>query len=150
MEGPAAQPATRNSPPAEKGEKMEYPGELQYTKEHEWVLIEGDNARVGITDYAQSQLGDVVYVELPEAGSQVETGNTFGVVESVKAVSDLFVPVSGTVKEINNSLEETPEIINTDPYVNGWMIVIEMSDKSELDELLSAEDYQTYVKEESQ
>jgi glycine cleavage system H protein len=91
-----------------------------------------------------------VYVELPEAGSQVETGNTFGVVESVKAVSDLFVPVSGTVKEINNSLEETPEIINTDPYVNGWMIVIEMSDKSELDELLSAEDYQTYVKEESQ
>ncbi|MDP6483105.1 MAG: glycine cleavage system protein GcvH [Nitrospinota bacterium] len=129
---------------------MEYPGELQYTKEHEWVLIEGDNARVGITDYAQSQLGDVVYVELPEAGSQVETGNTFGVVESVKAVSDLFVPVSGTVKEINNSLEETPEIINTDPYVNGWMIVIEMSDKSELDELLSAEDYQTYVKEESQ
>ena len=129
---------------------MEYPGELQYTKEHEWVLIEGDNARVGITDYAQSQLGDVVYVELPEAGSQVETGNTFGVVESVKAVSDLFVPVSGTVKEINNSLEETPEILNTDPYVNGWMIVIEMSDKSELDELLSAEDYQTYVKEESQ
>ena len=129
---------------------MEYPGELQYTKEHEWVLIEGDNARVGITDYAQSQLGDVVYVELPEAGSQVETGNTFGVVESVKAVSDLFVPVSGTVKEINNSLEETPEIINTDPYVNGWMIVIEMSDKSELDELLSADDYQTYVKEESQ
>ncbi|HJM43562.1 MAG: glycine cleavage system protein GcvH [Nitrospinota bacterium] len=129
---------------------MECPGELQYTKEHEWVLIEGDNARVGITDYAQSQLGDVVYVELPEAGSQVETGNTFGVVESVKAVSDLFVPVSGTVKEINNSLEETPEIINTDPYVNGWMIVIEMSDKSELDELLSAEDYQTYVKEESQ
>ncbi len=129
---------------------MECPGELQYTKEHEWVLIEGDNARVGITDYAQSQLGDVVYVELPEAGSQVETGNTFGVVESVKAVSDLFVPVSGTVKEINNSLDETPEIINTDPYVNGWMIVIEMSDKSELDELLSAEDYQTYVKEESQ
>ena len=129
---------------------MEYPKELKYTKEHEWVLIEGDNARVGITDYAQSQLGDVVYVELPESGSEVETGNTFGVVESVKAVSDLFVPVSGTVKEINNSLEETPEVINSDPYVNGWMIVIKMSDKSELDELLSPDDYQSFVLEESQ
>ena len=129
---------------------MEYPGNLQYTKEHEWVSIEGDDARIGITDYAQSQLGDVVFVELPETGSQVEAGNTFGVVESVKAVSDLFVPVSGTVKEINNSLEETPEIINTDPYVKGWMIVVEMSDKSTLDELLSADDYQTYVNEESQ
>ena len=129
---------------------MDFPSDRRYTKEHEWVSIEGDDARIGITDYAQSQLGDVVFVELPETGSQVEAGNTFGVVESVKAVSDLFVPVSGTVKEINNSLEETPEIINTDPYVKGWMIVVEMSDKSTLDELLSADDYQTYVNEESQ
>lgn len=128
---------------------MEFPGELLYTKEHEWVHVDGEIARIGITDYAQSQLGDVVYVELPEAGADVETGSTFGVVESVKAVSDLFVPVSGKVKEINTSLEETPEIINSDPYENGWMLLVEMSDTSELDELLSAEDYQTFVKEES-
>jgi len=128
---------------------MEFPGELLYTKEHEWVHVDGDIARIGITDYAQSQLGDVVYVELPEAGTDIETGSTFGVVESVKAVSDLFVPVSGKVKEINTSLEETPEIINSDPYENGWMLVVEMSDDSELDELLSAEDYQAFVKEES-
>jgi len=128
---------------------MEFPGELLYTKEHEWVHVDGDIARIGITDYAQSQLGDVVYVELPDAGTDIEMGSTFGVVESVKAVSDLFVPVSGKVKEINTSLEETPEIINSDPYENGWMLVVEMSDDSELDELLSAEDYQAFVKEES-
>ncbi len=128
---------------------MEFPGELQYTKEHEWVLVEGNRARVGITDYAQSQLGDVVFVDLPEVGAEVESGGTFGVVESVKAVSDLFIPVSGKVKEVNETLGEQPETVNSDPYVNGWMIVIEMSDNSELEELLSADDYQTFVKEES-
>ncbi len=128
---------------------MEFPGELLYTKEHEWALVQGDTLRVGITDYAQSQLGDVVYVELPDAGAGVEAGNTFGVVESVKAVSDLFSPVSGKVKEVNRALEESPEVINSDPYENGWMLLIEMSDKSELDELLSAEAYQNFVQEES-
>jgi glycine cleavage system H protein len=139
---------------------MEYPGNLKYTKDHEWVSIERSDsaerpsglpdARIGITDYAQSQLGDVVFVELPETGLQVEVGNAFGVVESVEAVSDLFVPVSGIIKETNNSLEETPETINTDPYVGGWMIVVEMSDKSTLDELLSADEYQAYVDKDSQ
>ena len=128
---------------------MEFPGDLLYTKEHEWALVQGDSLRVGITDYAQSQLGDVVYVELPDAGADVEAGNTFGVVESVKAVSDLFSPVSGKVKAVNHALEESPEVINSDPYENGWMLLIEMSDESELDELLSAEDYQNFVQEES-
>ena len=128
---------------------MEFPGDLLYTKEHEWALVQGNNLRVGITDYAQSQLGDVVYVELPDVGADVEAGNTFGVVESVKAVSDLFSPVSGKVKEVNHALEESPEVINSDPYENGWMLLIEMSDESELDELLSAEDYQNFVQEES-
>ncbi|MBI2880948.1 MAG: glycine cleavage system protein GcvH [Candidatus Tectomicrobia bacterium] len=128
---------------------MEFPGDLLYSKEHEWALVEGSTVRVGITDYAQSQLGDVVFVELPEVGTELETGSTFGVVESVKAVSDIFAPVSGTVKAVNSALEDQPDIINSDPYENGWMIVIEMSDRSELDELLSADDYQTFVKEES-
>jgi glycine cleavage system H protein len=128
---------------------MEYPKELKYTKEHEWTLIEGNIVRVGITEYAQGQLGDVVYVELPEVGTDVETGGTFGVVESVKAVSDLFVPVSGKVKEVNENLAEQPDVVNSDPYENGWMIVIEMSDTSELDELLSADDYKAFVEEES-
>ena len=128
---------------------MEFPEEYKYTEEHEWVLVEDQLVTVGITDFAQDALGDVVFVELPEVGTLLEAGKPFGVVESVKAVSDLFVPVSGTVKEINTSLEETPEIINSDPYENGWMLLVEMSDKSELDALLSAEDYQTFVKEES-
>ncbi|MFQ5694292.1 MAG: glycine cleavage system protein GcvH [Nitrospinota bacterium] len=128
---------------------MEFPGELLYSKEHEWILVDGNRARVGITDYAQSQLGDVVFVGLPQVGTDVETGNTFGVVESVKAASDLFVPVSGKVVEVNGSLGEQPEIVNSDPYDNGWMIVIEMSEKSELDALLSADDYKAHVQEES-
>ena len=129
---------------------MEFPGELLYTKEHEWVHVEGNNARVGITDYAQGKLGDVVYVELPAVGTELEAGSIFGVVESVKAVSDLFVPVSGTVKEINARLDEQPEVVNSDPYENAWMILIEMSDTSELDELLSADDYTTFVQEEGE
>ncbi|MFQ5915609.1 MAG: glycine cleavage system protein GcvH [Nitrospinota bacterium] len=128
---------------------MEFPGDLLYTKEHEWTLVEGNRVRVGITDYAQGKLGDIVFVQLPEVGEDVEAGTTFGVVESVKAVSDLFAPVSGTVKQVNNNLDDQPETINSDPYENGWMIVVEMSDKTDLDELLSAEDYQTFVQEEN-
>ena len=128
---------------------MEIPGELLYTKEHEWALVDGNDVRVGITDYAQSQLGDVVYVELPETGTDLEAGGTFGVVESVKAVSYLFSPVSGKVKEVNSGLEESPELINSDPYDNGWMILIERTDKSIPEELLSSEAYQNFVEEES-
>ncbi|OGO42972.1 MAG: glycine cleavage system protein H, partial [Chloroflexi bacterium RBG_16_57_9] len=108
---------------------------LKYTKEHEWAKVEGNRARVGITDYAQHQLGDVVYVELPKVGAKVEHMKTFGVVESVKAASDLFSPVGGTVVEINNRLEDEPELVNNDPYGAGWMIVIEPSNPGELDAL---------------
>ncbi|MFQ5895148.1 MAG: glycine cleavage system protein GcvH [Nitrospinota bacterium] len=129
---------------------MEFPDELKYTKEHEWVRVEGDRAVVGITEYAQGELGDIVYVELPEVDSEVERNGTFGVVESVKAVSDLYVPVSGRVVEVNESLQEEPELVNSDPYEDGWMIVIEMGDPSELGELMSAEDYQAYIEQESE
>lgn len=127
---------------------MEFPEDLKYTKEHEWVRIEGTHATVGITEYAQGELGDIVYVELPEVGSEVEANSPFGTVESVKAVSDLFAPVSGKVLQVNPILEERPEVINADPYEDGWMIVVEMSDPGELDDLLSAEDYATHIEEE--
>ena len=127
---------------------MEFPEELKYTKEHEWVRVDGNQAVVGITEHAQAELGDIVYVELPEVGSEVEANSPFGTVESVKAVSDLFAPVSGKVLQVNTALEERPEAINSDPYDDGWMIVIEMSDPSELDDLLSAEDYATHIEEE--
>ncbi|MFQ6111888.1 MAG: glycine cleavage system protein GcvH [Nitrospinota bacterium] len=128
---------------------MEFPEELKYTKEHEWLRVEGNRAVVGITEYAQSELGDVVYVELPEVDTEVEQHATFGQVESVKAVSDLYAPVSGTVVEVNESLNDEPELINSDPYEDGWIMVIHMSDPSELDDLLSAEDYQAYISEEA-
>ncbi|MBI1725430.1 MAG: glycine cleavage system protein GcvH, partial [Candidatus Tectomicrobia bacterium] len=101
---------------------MEFPKQLKYSREHEWVKVEGNIAQVGITDYAQSELGDVVYVELPEVGADVEANNTFGVVESVKAVSDLFAPVTGSITEVNPQLEEEPELVNSDPYEDGWMV----------------------------
>jgi glycine cleavage system H protein len=128
---------------------MEFPKHLKYSREHEWVKVEGNIAQVGITDYAQSELGDVVYVELPEVGTDVEANNTFGVVESVKAVSDLFAPVTGSVTEVNPQLEEEPELVNSDPYEDGWMIKIEMNDPSELNDLLDADEYKTFVEEES-
>ncbi|ETW93374.1 MAG: glycine cleavage system protein H, partial [Candidatus Entotheonella gemina] len=106
---------------------MEFPEGLKYTKEHEWARIEGDRVIVGITDFAQEELGDVVFVELPEPGAAVAAEGTFGVVESVKAVSDLYCPVSGTVLEINTDLEDHPELVNDSPYEDGWMIVIEAS-----------------------
>jgi len=118
------------------------PGELRYTKEHEWAKLEGDKARVGITAFAQEQLGDVVFVELPKVGAKVTALKTFGVVESVKAVSDLFAPVTGEVVEVNAELPKQPELVNTDPYGKGWMLVIRMSSPKELDGLMSAADYE--------
>jgi glycine cleavage system H protein len=122
-----------------------YPADLRYTREHEWARVEGHQARVGITHYAQDQLGDVVFVELPKIGTRVRHMQSFGVVESVKAVSDLFAPVSGEVVEANQSLTERPEQVNQDPHGAGWLIVIEMSDSKELDALMSATDYEAYL-----
>ncbi len=128
---------------------MEFPEELKYTEEHEWVLVEEDLAIIGITDFAQDALGDVVFVELPEVGAVVEAGKAFGVVESVKAVSDIYAPVSGTVEEVNDDLVDTPEIINTSPYDDGWMIKIRMADAADAEDLMDAEAYQALIAEES-
>ena len=124
-----------------------YPKELRYSKEHEWAKVEGNRVRVGITKFAADRLSDVVYVELPKVGSKVTFMESFGVVESVKAVSDLYAPVSGTVVEINSALAEKPEVINTDPYGDAWMIVVEPRDLSELDRLLDAGGYRTLIGE---
>ncbi|MGH2722986.1 MAG: glycine cleavage system protein GcvH [Actinomycetota bacterium] len=127
---------------------MEYPKDLRYTSEHEWaVQEEGGMVRVGITDFAQDALGDVVYVDLPERGTEVQSGEAFGEVESTKSVSDLFSPVSGRVAMRNDALEDTPEMVNQDPYGDGWMVVIEISDPAELDDLLDAEAYRVLVEE---
>jgi glycine cleavage system H protein len=128
---------------------MEFPEALRYTKEHEWARIEGNRAMVGITDYAQEELGDVVFVELPQLGTVVEAMGTFGVVESVKAVSDLYAPVSGTVVQTNTDLEERPELVNASPYGDGWMIALDISNPEELQGLLNATDYQQYIQQES-
>lgn len=127
---------------------MEFPEELKYTEEHEWVMVEDDIVTVGITDFAQDALGDVVFVELPEVGAQVEAGKPFGVVESVKAVSDIYAPVSGEVIEVNEELPDAPELVNTSPYEDGWMIKIRMSDPAELDKLLEADAYEALTEEE--
>ena len=126
---------------------MEFPEELRYTEEHEWVLVEDEIVTVGITDFAQDSLGDVVFVELPEVGTIVEVGKPFGVVESVKAVSDVYAPVSGEVVEVNEELPDAPEVINTSPYEDGWMIKIRFSDKGQLDDLLDTDAYQELVAE---
>ena len=123
------------------------PEDLKYTKEHEWVRVEGGAAYVGVTDYAQDALGDVVFLELPEVGEEFEQGETFGVVESVKAVSDLYAPVSGRITEINEPLVDAPELINEHPYDDGWMIRMEMSHEIELKELMSAAEYEEYIEE---
>lgn len=127
---------------------MEFPKDLKYTKEHEWVKVEGNTATVGITDYAQDSLGDVVYVELPQEGASVTKHEPFGVVESVKAVSDLYSPLSGSVTEVNDAIVDSPEAINEDPYGDAWLIKIEISSADELSDLLSAEDYQKFIEEE--
>lgn len=130
------------------------PEDLKYSEDHEWVRIEGKKATVGITHHAQSQLGDIVFVEVPEVGRELEKGDTFGVVESVKTVSDLFAPVAGKVVERNAVLVESeddfqPEIVNSSPYKDGWMIVIEVADESDFDDLLDHQAYQTLVDSES-
>lgn len=127
---------------------MEFPQELRYSHEHEWVTVEENIATIGVTDYAQEQLGDVVYVELPQVGTQVTKDEAFGVVESVKAVSDVYAPVSGTVTEINVSLPDSPETVNEDPYGDAWMIRVEMSDPNELEDLMTAAQYKEFVAEE--
>jgi glycine cleavage system H protein len=124
-----------------------YPTDLRYTKEHEWVKVEGKRVRVGITKFAADRLSDVVYVELPKVGSEVTFMQSFGVVESVKAVSDLYAPISGKVVEINQSLMEKPEVINTDPYGEAWMIVVEPRDLNELTQLLDAASYMALIGE---
>lgn len=124
---------------------MELLGNLKYTKEHEWVRVENDIATVGITDYAQGELGDIVFVELPEVGSKVEQMRPFGVIEAVKAVSDIFSPLSGEVTEVNTRLESEAGIINKDPYDQGWIIKIKISVPEELDNLLSVEDYKKLI-----
>ena len=121
------------------------PGELRYTKEHEWAKLEGDKARVGITAFAQEQLGDVVFVELPKVGAKITAMKTFGVVESVKAVSDLFAPLSGEVVEANIELTKKPEVVNADPYGNGWMIVVKLSNAKEWEGLMPAGDYEKLI-----
>ncbi|WP_096202510.1 glycine cleavage system protein GcvH [Bacillus sp. FJAT-45350] len=126
---------------------MNLPKELKYSEEHEWVKTEGDKVRIGITDFAQSELGDIVFVELPEVGDEIEADEPFGSVESVKTVSELYAPISGKVVEINEDLDDSPEFVNESPYEKAWMIVVEPSDASELDKLMSAEAYEKMVSE---
>ncbi len=127
---------------------MNVPAELKYSEEHEWAKVDGNRVTIGITDFAQGELGDIVFVELPEVGAEISLGDPFGSVESVKTVSELYAPVSGKVVSINNDLTDAPEKVNEAPYAEGWMITVELSNPSELDELWSAEKYkQTYENE---
>ncbi len=125
------------------------PEDSRYAKSHEYVHVEGDMGTVGITDYAQKELGDVVFVELPPVGTQLEQGDEMGSIESVKAVSELFVPISGQVVEVNETLVDKPELVNTDPYGDGWMIKVKLSAPDEIDELMTAEDYEDYIQAEA-
>jgi glycine cleavage system H protein len=125
------------------------PEDSRYAKSHEYVHIEGDIGTIGITDYAQKELGDVVFVELPKAGTQLEQGDELGSIESVKAVSELFAPVSGEVVEVNEALSEKPELVNTDPYGDGWMVKVRVSTPEEADELMDAEEYEEYIEKEA-
>src|SRR5580765_3801021 len=127
---------------------MSYPADLKYTKEHEWIKVDGSNATIGITDYAQASLGDIVFVDLPKPGSELTAGKTFGTAESVKAVSDLFAPASGTVSEVNGDLATSPEKVNKDPH-GSWMLKMTLKNTAELDSLLSAADYEKFVAEEA-
>ena len=124
---------------------MNVPAELKYTKEHEWIRVEGEEAVVGITDYAQSQLGDIVFVECETVGDALEAGETFGTIEAVKTVSDLYLPVAGEVLEFNEELEGEPELVNKDPYGKGWIVKIKISDETELDGLLNADTYKAII-----
>lgn len=128
---------------------MQIPEGLKFTKEHEWIHIEENIATVGISDFAQNSLGDITFIQLPSEGQELKKDDTFGVVESVKTVSDLYSPVSGRVIEVNQPLLKSPELINEDPYIDGWMIKIEMGESQEAQELMSSSDYQEYIKENS-
>ena len=124
-----------------------YPEEFQYTKDHEWIQVDGDIGTIGITDHAQQELGDIVYVELPNSGDPVTTGETFGTVESVKAVSEVYSPVSGEVTAVNEKLEDHPELLNSDPHVAAWLIRVQLSDPQELEKLMSSQEYEAYIQE---
>lgn len=124
---------------------MNVPAELRYSKDHEWIRIEGDTAYIGITDFAQGELGDIVFVEIETQGETLDKDAVFGTVEAVKTVSDLFMPISGEILEVNAELEGTPEVVNSDPYGEGWMIKIKISDPSQVDDLMDAEAYSAHV-----
>ena len=126
---------------------MDYPDHLYYTEEHEWAEFDEDTqiATIGITNYAQSELGDIVFLEFPTVGAQVSTGDTLGTIEAVKTVADVYAPVSGEIVEINSALEDSPELVNDEPYENGWLVKIKLSDSSELKKLMSADDYRDLV-----
>jgi glycine cleavage system H protein len=131
-------------------EKMEAPPGLRYSKEHEWVAAEETVATVGITDHAQEQLGEIVYIELPSVGEKVSKDDPFGVVESVKAVSDIYAPVSGTVLEVNEDLAESPEVVNEDPYGDGWLIKVRVSDPADLEDLMDNDEYEQMIAREKE
>lgn len=124
---------------------MNFPSELKYTKDHEWVRVEGNEAYIGITDFAQRELGDIVYLDINTVGEEVEQEKEFGTVEAVKTVSDLFMPVTSTVLEVNSELNDNPELVNSDPYGKGWMVKVALSDATQVDALLSADEYKALV-----
>ena len=124
---------------------MNYPSNLKYTKEHEWILVEGDKAKVGITDFAQKELGDIVFLDITSIGKEVKQNDIFGSIEAVKTVSDLFMPVTGSVLSVNSNLDSDPQLVNSDPYGEGWMVEISISNLSEVEGLLTAEQYQDIV-----
>ena len=124
---------------------MNLPKELKYTKEHEWIKVDGNIATIGITDFTQGELGDIVYIEIDSIGNELNVSEIFGTVEAVKTVSDLFMPIKGTVLEINSNIESTPEIVNEDPYDKGWIIKIEISENRDIENLLSADDYRKMI-----
>lgn len=126
---------------------MNFPAELKYTKDHEWVRLEGDTAYIGITEFAQRELGDIVYIDIPSVGKEVAAEDVFGTVEAVKTVSDLFMPVTGTVTEVNKALDSQPELVNSDPYGEGWMVKVNIANAGDADGLLSADDYKAIIGE---
>ena len=129
---------------------MNFPEDLKFSKEHEWVRISGNIATIGVSDYAQDQLGEVVFIELPDEGEEFEKDDAFGVIESVKSVNDIYAPLTGRIVDVNDPVVDSPEIVNEDPYGEGWLVKIELSDPKELGELMSAKDYEAYIKEESE
>jgi glycine cleavage system H protein len=124
---------------------MEFPAELKYTKDHEWIRVEGNSAYIGITEFAQRELGDIVYIDIPSVGKEIGKDDVFGTVEAVKTVSDLFMPVAATVEETNPLLDSQPELVNTDPYGDGWMVKVTLQTADEVNSLLSADDYQSII-----